>query len=155
MKKILSNKYYLLFARLVLGFVFVYAGAEKISNPESFALSILNYKLFPLWLINFNAIILPWIELTTGVFLIFGITVKENSMIIFTLLIIFNIAIIISLARGLNIDCGCFGNGTKIGLLKLTENFLMIFISYCLMIFGSDFFTIISNNKGSSEQKVK
>ena len=151
MKKFLSNKYYLLFARLVLGFVFVYAGAEKIAIPESFALSILNYKLFPLWLINFTAIILPWIELTTGMFLIFGITVKENSMIIFTLLITFNIAIIISLARGLNIDCGCFGSGTKIGLLKLTENFLMIFLSYSLMIYSSDFFTIISDNKGSSE----
>ena len=139
MKKILSNKYFLLAVRLLIGFVFVYAGAEKISNPESFALSVSNYRLIPVWFINFTAITLPWIELIAGLLLIFGVFIKESSIIILALLIIFNIAIIISLARGLNIDCGCFGGGTKIGILKLSENFLMIVFGFCLVIFDSGF----------------
>ncbi|MCK7517734.1 MAG: DoxX family membrane protein [Ignavibacteriales bacterium] len=109
-----------------MGFVFIYAGAEKISDPEAFAISISNYRLLPTAAINFFAITLPWIELVAGILLIFGIAVKENSSILFSMLLVFTIAIVISLFRGLSIDCGCFGKGTQIGLYKLGENTLMI-----------------------------
>ncbi len=121
-----------------MGFVFIYAGAEKISDPEAFAISISNYRLLPTAAINFFAITLPWIELVAGVLSIFGIAVKENSSILFSMLLVFTIAIVISLFRGLSIDCGCFGKGTQIGLYKLGENSLMIIGTFLLMIFGSD-----------------
>ena len=121
-----------------MGFVFIYAGAEKISDPEAFAISISNYRLLPTAAINFFAITLPWIELVAGILLIFGIAVKENSSILFSMLLVFTIAIVISLFRGLSIDCGCFGKGTQIGLYKLGENSLMIIGTFLLMIFGSD-----------------
>ena len=40
------------------------------------------------------------------------------------LLVIFIVAIIISLFRGLDINCGCFGtvDGAKVGLQKILEN---------------------------------
>ncbi|MFZ1281830.1 MAG: MauE/DoxX family redox-associated membrane protein [Ignavibacteriaceae bacterium] len=137
--KILLNKYLLFLIRVSLSIVFIYAGAEKISNPDDFALSISNYRLLPISLLNFFAIILPWIEIVAGILLLFGISVKENSAIILTMLSVFTIAIIISLFRGLNIDCGCFGKGTQIGLLKLGENLLMITGSFLLMFFGSNY----------------
>ena len=139
MKNILSNKYILLLSRLVIGFIFIYAGMEKISDPNGFARSINNYKLLPLFLINISAIILPWIEVVTGILLIFGISVKENSFIISFLLGIFVLAIAISLIRGLNIDCGCFGTmrGEQVGIQKLGENFLLILLGIQLIIFGS------------------
>lgn len=140
MKNFYSNKYLLLIIRIILGFVFIYAGAEKISNPEAFAISISNYRLLPTAAINFFAITLPWIELVAGILLIFGIAVKENSSILFSMLLVFTAAIIISLFRGLSIDCGCFGKGTQIGLYKLGENTLMIIGTFLLMIFGSDLF---------------
>ena len=121
-----------------MGFVFIYAGAEKISDPEAFAISISNYRLLPTAAINFFAITLPWFELVAGILLIFGIAVKENSSILFSMLLVFTIAIVISLFRGLSIDCGCFGKGTQIGLYKLGENSLMIIGTFLLMIFGSD-----------------
>ena len=124
--KFLSNKYLLFIIRIVIAFIFIYAGAEKISNPDDFALSISNYRLLPISLLNFFAITLPWIEIISGILLLLGISVKENSAIILTMLSVFTIAIIISLFRGLSIDCGCFGKGTQIGLLKLGENLLMI-----------------------------
>lgn len=137
MKNIISNKYFLLLARLILGFVFIYAGTQKISNPESFVLAITNYKLLPNWIVNFLAITLPWLELVIGILILFGYSIKENAAIIFSLLMIFNMAILISLVRGLNIDCGCFGNGTQIGILKLSENFVMVLLSICLILFES------------------
>ncbi|OGU27364.1 MAG: hypothetical protein A2057_10440 [Ignavibacteria bacterium GWA2_35_9] len=138
MKKILSNKYLLLVIRIVTGFIFLYAGIEKISDAEGFARTINNYKLLPFSFTNMAALTLPWIEVTTGILLIFGIRVKENAFIISALLGIFIIAISISLLRGLNIDCGCFGtsSGIKIGFLKLFENVLLLLLGIQLIYFG-------------------
>lgn len=144
MKNLFSNKYLLLVLRYTISFIFIYAGIEKIANPETFAISISNYRLFPISIINFFAITLPWIELVSGILLLFGIAVKENSSIIFSFLLVFTIAIIISLFRGLSIDCGCFGKGTQIGLMKLGENTLMIIGSFLLIVFGSDFLKLKS-----------
>lgn len=138
MKNLFSNKYLLLVVRIVLGLIFIYAGAEKISDPEAFAVSISNYRLLPVVTLNFFAITLPWIELVTGLLILFGIAVKENSSIIFLMLLVFTIAIVISLFRGLSIDCGCFGKDSQIGLLKLGENILMLVVSLLLIVFGSD-----------------
>ncbi|MDT3696715.1 MAG: MauE/DoxX family redox-associated membrane protein [Ignavibacterium sp.] len=137
--KLLSNKYLLFIIRIIIGFIFVYASIEKISDPEGFSMSISNYRLLPVAIVNLFAITLPWIELAAGLLLLFGILVKENSSIILFFLSVFTIAIIISLFRGLNIECGCFGKGNQIGLLKLGENLLMIIGSLLLVFFGSDY----------------
>lgn len=144
MNNFLSNKYLLLIIRIGLGLIFVYAGAEKIADPEAFAISISHYRLLPISTVNFFAITLPWIELVAGVLLIFGISVKENSSILCTMLFVFTIAIVISLFRGLSIDCGCFGKGSQIGLFKLGENTLMIIGSMLLTNFGSNLFKLKS-----------
>jgi len=149
MKNILSNKYLLLVFRVILSFIFIYAGVEKISNPAGFSDAIDNYRLLPLFSVNFFAIILPWIELVAGVLLLFGISVKENSFIISVLLAVFLVAIIISLARGLNIECGCFGTilGARIGLEKIVENILLLVMSFLLMKFDSEFLTLSKKSR--------
>ena len=145
---ILNNKYLLLTIRLFFGFVFIYASVTKISDPEGFAQAIYNYKLLPLFLVNILAIILPWIELTTGILLLFGVSVKENSAILNGLLIIFIIAIIISLFRGLDINCGCFGtvDGAKVGLQKILENIGLLILGFVLIKFDSDFLSLVNKN---------
>ena len=147
-KNILNNKYLLLTIRLFFGFVFIYASVTKISDPEGFAQAIYNYKLLPLFLVNILAIILPWIELTTGILLLFGVSVKENSAILNGLLIIFIIAIIISLFRGLDINCGCFGtvDGAKVGLQKILENIGLLILGFVLIKFDSDFLSLVNKN---------
>ena len=135
MKNILNNKYLLLLGRIVLAFVFLYAAFFKIASPDEFAQSILNYKLLPLSLVNIFAITLPWIEFVTAILLLFGISVRENSVIISSLILIFTIAIGISLIRGLNIDCGCFGtaSGSKIGIQKILENIGLLLLGLWLI----------------------
>jgi len=147
MLNFVSNKYLLLLFRIFLGLLFIYAGIEKISDPAAFSNAIYNYKLLPFSLVNFFAITLPWIELSAGLLLLFGVYVKENSSIIAALLIIFFIAIAISLARGLNIECGCFGtsSGAKVGLIKLVENLVLILASSLLMKFGSEKYSLREN----------
>jgi uncharacterized membrane protein YphA (DoxX/SURF4 family) len=153
MKKLILNKYFLLLLRIILSLIFILAAIEKISNPAAFSESIANYKLFPSIMINFSAIIIPWIELITGVLLLFGISVKENAAIITVLLNIFTLAVIISLFRGLNIECGCFGTalGEKVGLRKVMENILLIICGLLLiMAKDSSFASLIQHEKPSA-----
>ncbi len=151
MNNFLSNKYLLFLFRIILGFVFIYAGILKISDPAGFSEVINNYKLLPLLFVNFFAITLPWIEVVAGLFLLFGISVKENSFIISIMLVVFIFAIVISLGRGLNIECGCFGTslGTKVGIIKLVENFVLLTFSLLLTKFNSVFLSITSHKNNS------
>ena len=144
MNKLFNTKYLLVSIRIFLGLVFVFAAVTKVTEAETFARAIANYKLLPNFLINFLAIILPWIELCAGVLLVFGISVKENSTILSGLLFIFIIAILISLLRGLNIDCGCFGTvgGTKVGIQKILENIGLLILGLILIKFDSTSFSL-------------
>ena len=139
MTNLLGNKYFLLAIRIVLGLVFIFAAIFKASEPELFARSIANYKLLPIFLVNIFAIILPWIELCAGLLLIFGVSVKENSAILSGLLSVFILAIIISLTRGLDIECGCFGtvDGAKVGVQKILENIGLLIAGLILIKFDS------------------
>jgi putative oxidoreductase len=149
MVKILSNKFLLLLGRIILAAVFIFAGMEKIINPEGFAVSIDNYKLLPTAAVNIAAITLPWIEVAAGLLLLFGTAVKESALLINGMLVVFIAAIGISIARGLNIDCGCFGTagGSQVGFLKLLENSSLLFIGIILMFFGSDYLSIEGKKK--------
>ena len=146
MKNIINNKFLLFVLRTIVAFVFIYAAILKIAEPGDFSQAIANYKLLPDISINVLGIILPWIEIIAGILLLFGVAVKENSIIISGMLIVFIIAIGISLARGLNIDCGCFGtaNGDQIGLIKLLQNIGLLVIGIILIIYNS---TFLSMNK--------
>ncbi len=151
MNKLLSNKYLLILFRIIVGFVFIYAGILKISDPAGFSDAINNYDLLPLSFVNFFAITLPWIEVVAGLFLLFGISVKENSFIISVMLVVFIFAIVISLGRGLNIECGCFGtsSGSKVGIIKLLENSLLLTFSFLLIKFNSILLSITSHDDNS------
>lgn len=144
MIKILSNKYLLFAFRTALALIFIFAGMEKIVNPSGFSDSIANYKLLPLSFINIFAIVIPWIEIAAGLMLLFGAAVKENAFIINSLMVVFILAIAISVARGLNIDCGCFGtqSGAKVGFVKLIENIGILAMGILVMIFGASFLSV-------------
>lgn len=99
-------------ARLILGAVFIYASIDKIAHPEAFAKAVYNYQILPGYVINLTAIILPFLELILGLFLMSGLF-REGSVFIATvLLVVFLGAIIFNLARGLDIHCGCFSTST-------------------------------------------
>ena len=123
MKNILENQYLNLAVRLVVGFLFVYAGIGKAADPNSFVKEIINYQIMPYSILNIMALSLPWIEVISGIFLMAGVRIKANSVIIGALLIVFIAAVSIAFARGLKINCGCFaGKVEEVGWRKIIEN---------------------------------
>ena len=144
LNNILNNKFLLLAFRIFLGFIFIFAAVIKVADPVGFSQSIYNYKLMPDFFINFLAIAIPWIELVAGILLVFGISVKENSAILSGLHVVFIIAVAISLARGLDIDCGCFGtvDGSKVGIMKILENTGLLILGLILIKFDSRFISL-------------
>lgn len=102
-------------ARLILGVVFVYAGIDKILHPGQFAEIIHNYQILPDLLINPTAIILPWLELILGAFLLIGVWLPGAVFLANLLLAVFLGAMVFNLARGLDIHCGCFSTTVDLG----------------------------------------
>ncbi len=108
MRKLIDNDYLTMLFRLIVGGVFLYASYYKIIEPMSFAKSIWYYHMVPGSLINLIALILPWLELVTGIFVIVGIWYRGSVLWLNIMVIIFMIALISAIARNLSIDCGCF-----------------------------------------------
>lgn len=140
----ISNRFLLLAVRVVLGFLFLFASIEKIAQPEEFAQAITNYHLLPTVTVNAFAIILPWVELIAGLLLISGLLVRGSSFLLTLLLSMFAVAIFISVARGLDISCGCFGTtvARKVGWSALGEDVLMLAGSLLLFFFPSTFVSL-------------
>ncbi|MBW2623691.1 MAG: DoxX family membrane protein [Deltaproteobacteria bacterium] len=95
-------------ARLFLGGLFIYASIHKIMEPTEFAETIYYYQILPTQIINLLALIMPWLELATGILLLIGRFVLPSSIIVTAMLLIFGAAIGFNLARGLDFQCGCF-----------------------------------------------
>ncbi len=100
-----------LIARWILGITFIYASYHKIISPGDSAKIIYGYDLLPDVLINLIAIILPFVELFSGLALILGIYPVSAVLIVNGMLLTFIIALSINLVRGHEFDCGCFSFG--------------------------------------------
>ena len=97
-------------ARWYLGLLFVAACLHKIADPHSFAIDIATYDILPLSLVNLAAITLPWIELAAGAMLLVGWRVRTSSVLIAGMMAVFLAALMVALARGLDMSCGCFAS---------------------------------------------
>ncbi len=103
-----------LLARLILGGVLLAAGGLKIGNLQKSAMSVRAYELLPIDLANFFGYVLPWIEIGMGLLLIVGAVVSIMGLLGALIMLAFIVAIAQAWARGLSIDCGCFGGGGEI-----------------------------------------
>ena len=103
-----------LLSRLILGGVLFAAGALKIGNLQKSAMAVRAYEMLPVELANFLGYALPWIEIGIGLLLIVGASVKICGLLGAFTMLAFIIAIAQAWARGLSIDCGCFGGGGTI-----------------------------------------
>ena len=121
--------------RLAVGGSFVLAGALKIADPAKFAVDVGNYRLVAHELNNLVAILLPWIEVVAGLFVLAGIWLRAAAIVITSLTVIFLFVILSALARGLNMDCGCFGTvgGQHVGLVNLAIDSTLFFLAVNLV----------------------
>ena len=107
--------------RIILGVVFIYASYYKILDPASFSDNIHNYHITDnlIWVENLAALIIPWLELIVGVFLIIGVFLDGSIRITIGMLIFFIIILSQAVFRGIDVHCGCFKTEADSGVTDL------------------------------------
>ena len=100
--------------RLILGGVLLVAGLLKYQHLDKSQMAVRAYELLPIPLANFLGLILPFLEIAIGILLIIGAAVRVSAVISGLLMLAFSIGIAQAWARGLSIDCGCFGGGGQV-----------------------------------------
>jgi uncharacterized membrane protein YphA (DoxX/SURF4 family) len=101
-------------ARVVLGGVFLVAGVLKAIDPQSSVAAVRAYQLLPNSLATIVGWGLPFAEIALGLLLLAGIATRAVAVAAAVLLLIFMTAVVSAAARGLSIDCGCFGGGGEV-----------------------------------------
>ena len=133
------NKALLLVFRLALGGLFIYAGAVKVADPLGFAQDIRNYRLVGPTLSFVVAIVLPWLEILAGACLVVGIWKRGAALVITVLLAFFIVLTLVTMARGLDVDCGCFGSlSRKSGWGVVLEDLGMLALGLWLLLERSE-----------------
>jgi uncharacterized membrane protein YphA (DoxX/SURF4 family) len=108
---------------VILGAIFMYAAWTKLREPWAlFAISIDSYQVLPLWAVEFIARTLPWLELLLGALLIAGIWRGVAAAAATLLLGVFFGLMIRAMAKGMQIDCGCFGSGERLSWMTLLRD---------------------------------
>ena len=100
-----------LLARLVIGGVWIVAGAVKLPDPAQSVDAVRAYQLLPASLVEPIGQLLPVVEIVVGATLVLGLLTRGSAVVSALLFVAFIIGIASVWARGMTIDCGCFGGG--------------------------------------------
>ena len=117
--------------RILTGAVFIASGGSKIADPSSFADSIALYGIVPQMLIPYVAIVLPWVELFSGLLLAAGLRIRAAALLSFAMLCLFTAFIGWNVALGKSFECGCVagldaGPFSRIGWPLLGRNAVLL-----------------------------
>jgi hypothetical protein len=93
----------------LLGAVFLVSGALKAWAPAHFYQSIEGFQILPAFIALGLAYYLPYLEILVGLGLVAAIKPQECACVVAVLLGGFMVALVSAWARGLNVECGCFG----------------------------------------------
>jgi uncharacterized membrane protein YphA (DoxX/SURF4 family) len=104
------NRHLSFVLRLVVGATFIVSGAGKLPEGGAFVAKVEGFDLLPGVLARFYGTALPWVELAVGALLLLGLLSRFAAGIGFLTALSFVIANSVSLYRGLNLECGCFGD---------------------------------------------
>jgi uncharacterized membrane protein YphA (DoxX/SURF4 family) len=131
-------------ASIALGAVFVYASLDKIAHPQDFARIVYRYRLagptaaLGVMPANVLAVVLPWVELMTGVLLITGIWRREAAALAAGMLLMFLVAVSYVLGQGIDVaHCGCFsvgGEGRSAGWTLIAGDLALLAAAVYVML---------------------
>jgi uncharacterized membrane protein YphA (DoxX/SURF4 family) len=100
-----------LVARLVTGGVWIVAGAIKLPDPSQSVQAVRAYQLLPSSVVPTVGQLLPMVEIVVGLMLVLGVLTRGAAVVSGLLYLAFIVGIASVWARGITIDCGCFGGG--------------------------------------------
>jgi uncharacterized membrane protein YphA (DoxX/SURF4 family) len=98
-------------ARLLLGVVWIIAGALKVGDLTASGRAVVAYRLLPPSFATVLGSVLPFVEIAVGLLLVVGLATRLSAVVSAVLLVAYIIGIASVWVRGLRIDCGCFGAG--------------------------------------------
>lgn len=101
-------------ARLVTGGVWIVAGLLKVPDPAGSVRAVRAYDLLPESIVPTVGYVLPILEVVVGLCLVLGLLTRAMAVVSALLFMAFIIGIASAWARGLEIDCGCFGGGGEL-----------------------------------------
>jgi len=150
-----------LLARLILGGVLFIAGYLKVGSPDKSQMAVRAYELLPISVANLFGLVLPFFEVAIGALLILGSLTRVMAALGGFTMVIFIIAISQAWARGLNIDCGCFGGGGAVepGQTKYLQEILrdlgLAFLAGYLIRYPVTKFSVDKNSTNQSMKDVE
>lgn len=100
-----------LVARLGLAAVWLVSGYAKASAPAETLVAVKAYRLLSPGVAGTVAAVLPYLEIALGLLLLIGLATRLAAILSAVVLLVFIAGVISAAARGLSIDCGCFGGG--------------------------------------------
>ena len=105
--------WFILILRVVIGVIFIVAGAAKVGHAAEFAAQIAGFRILPQVVIAPMALALPFLEILLGGYLIVGLFTRVAAWIAVILFAAFDLAIASAVVRGMTVSCGCFGPNDK------------------------------------------
>ncbi len=139
-KSILTHRYLALALRLYIGGLFIYASMYKINYTPEFAEVVASYQVLPYWAVNIFAVVLPWVELVSGVLLIAGIRTRSAALTISFMMAVFTVAVFVNLLRDAPISCGCFqAIGEKLSWGTLARDVIWITMTVHVLLYDRAF----------------
>ncbi len=123
--------------RLAAAAVWIASGASKIPQIQSFRVLVQRYGILPNVLAGPFAYILPFLELAIGFYLAVGLFVRGTALVGTLLFALFLTAQVSAWARGINLDCGCFGTliQTTVGPLTILRDFGLGIPTFIMLAF--------------------
>lgn len=90
------------------------AGIVKLPDPDESVRAVRAYRLLPEAVVPMVGYGLPVLEVAIAVLLVVGLATRVAALLSAALLVTFVAGIASAAARGLSIDCGCFGGGGEV-----------------------------------------
>ena len=103
-----------LVARLVLAGVLLVAGGAKVGDLAASVRAVHAYDILPYTASKVVGATLPFVEIAVGLLLLVGFATRLAAAVSAVLMVVFVGGIASVWARGLRIDCGCFGGGGEV-----------------------------------------
>ncbi len=110
--------------RLGAAAVWIIAGAAKVPQIESFHALVERYGILPHVLAAPFSYVLPFLEIGLGLYLAAGLFVRGTALVGTLLFAVFLAAQASAWARGIALDCGCFGTAlqSRVGPLTMLRD---------------------------------
>lgn len=113
--------------RLLLAGLLLWAGVEKALHPGAFAETLFKFRLLSPALCWAAAWIVPWLELSAGLGLLWRRTRRGAWLLALLLCAGFALFVFSAWIRGLDVSCGCFGASTRpVGALEALRTLALL-----------------------------